>query len=998
LNDNFCHLHAHSEYSSLDGFGQIKKIVQKVKELGQPAIAITDHGNLNGAYKFYKECKENKIKPILGNEVYIVEDYKKEAYSSKKLYHLVILAKNKDGWENLLKLHKISYSNFYYKPRIDINDLILHKEGLIILSGCQGGILSKNILNRELKKAEELLRILSKEFNDDFYIELMDHGLETQKELNHILISLSKKYNIKTVVTNDCHYVEKDDSIYQDYLLCDQLKTTIHEERKIKFETNEFYIKSRKEMPFGDKEKDTTLEIADKCNVEIKFKRFLLPRIMNQEEKIIKLISEGIKKRNIPDSYLERLREEYRVIKEANLIGYFLTVHDYIKYAKDNGILVGPGRGSVGGCLLGYVLEIHDIDPIKHKLLFSRFYNEGRKKSLPDIDIDFPENKINIIREYVKEKYGKERVSHIGTYTYLHPKSSLKLVCRVLGVDFKTANEYSRIIEDEKATEDLKKTSESFKDIEHKSREFENLAMHSSIHAAGIIISPTNLENIIPLRINKETDTYVSNWDMKDIEAIGLVKYDFLSLNTLDVIQDTLDAANIKIEDISHEDAETFKTINTTKNVGLFQLSSDGISKIANEIAVSSIDDIAIIVALYRPGPIQCGLHTEYINRKNGAKDVEYDHPLLEKVLDDTYGVFVYQEQLIKAVMILANFSETDADLLRKAMGKKIESLMAEQEEKFINGCKENKIKESTIKLIWNKIKESASYNFNKSHAVSYAYITYYTAYLKTHYPCEFMAALLNNNHSKSDKLATYLKECKNLGIKVVPPSVVNGDYSFIAKNNTIIFGIKGIGGIGSKTAEKMFENKYDSFESFCYKFKPSSDVLVALSESGAFDEFGYKRNQIIQYSKAISDQIKKNRKNTNPKAKTLFKKELTLNIPDIEELPEEILASKEYSRLNVYLVYNPLNGGELETPEKLEGEIFIEGYLTDIKEHLTKKKKTMAFLSISTNLGQIEALMFPKTYTNNKYIRKNTYIAIEGRYEDKLLIKNIWEKKNVNR
>lgn len=992
MKDKFCNLHNHSEYSSLDGFSQIDKIAEKVKSLGQDAVAITDHGNIDGAYKFYKTCKKNEIKPILGIEAYLTKQYDE----NRPPYHITLLAKDINGWKNILKLFKISHLNFYYKPRISFQDLFKYKDGIICLSGCPQGIISKHIIKQEISISKENTELFKKEFGDNFYIEIMDHNIDFQKELNYNLRCIAKEYNIKTVCTNDSHYTEKEHHTFQEYLMCDNLKQTINSNKKISLQTQEFYIKHSSEINATIEEKETTIEIADKCNVLLENNDFLLLHTEEEESKLIQLIDFGLDKYKLRnnDEYIKRLREEYSVIREANLIGYFLAVQDYIKYARDNNILVGPGRGSVGGSLLAYLIGIHNVDPIQHKLLFSRFYNHGRSKSLPDIDVDFPENKIHLVREYIKNKYGKEKVAHIGTNNYLQEKSAVKLICRVLGVDFKTANEYSDIVEDEKNKAKLYEKSQAFKDIVDKSKEFIGLAVHNSIHAAGIVISPINLEEIIPLRFNKDTETYISAWDMKDIEELGLIKFDFLSLNTLDVIEDTLSKVGIKIENIPTNDSKTFNLINTGFTSGIFQLSSDGISKVATEMKVSSIDDIAVVVALYRPGPINSGLHKKYIDRKHGKEPIQYSHPLLEKILNDTYGIFVYQEQIIQATMLLANFSETDADYLRKAIGKKITELMNDQEYKFIDGCIKNGIDKELAKTIWKEIQEFAEYSFNRAHSVEYGYITYYTAYLKANYPEEFMASLLNNNFKKSDKLNLYLKECKKMGIEVTTPSVINGDYDFIVKDKKIIFGLKGINGIGEKTAKEIINCDYENFEDFCIKSRLSSDILTALTEAGALDEFNYNRNTILQSVKNISNIIKKNKK-TNKKAKLLFDSKLNFGIVELKELPNEILASKEFSRLNTYIKYNPLKDIELATPEELVGEIFIEGYITDIKEHLTKNKATMAFLNLATNLGQKEAILFPKMYTYFKdSIKKNMFVAIVGFCEEeKIICKKIWKK-----
>jgi len=995
--DNFCNLHGHSDYSSLDGFSRIPKLIEAVKKNNQAAIALTDHGSLGGIYKFYQECRKNDVNPILGIEAYAVVDYAK----SSSIYHLTILAENNTGWENILKLFSISHKNFYYKPRMSFEDLFKHKEGIIVLSGCPSGPIAREIRNGNFISAEDNLRALACNLKGSFYIEVMDHGLEFQKSINKGLREYAKKHGIPIVATNDYHYCNKEDAPFQDYLVCDQLKQTIHEQRKIKLDVDEFYVKKREEMVgFSKEELDNTIVIANRCDVRLENKGWLFPEADRDKENFITKINKGVDKLGLRDNeeYIERINTEYKIIDEANLTGYFLVVEDYIKWAREQNILVGPGRGSVGGCLIGYLLGIHTIDPIKHKLLFSRFYNAGRKDSLPDVDTDFPENKRDLVKQYVRDKYGDGKVSEIGTYTFLHEKSALKLICRVLGVDFKTSNYYSNIIEDEKQTAALCETDEQFRGIVEKAKNFHGQAMYSSIHAAGMIISPKELNSLIPLRLDDTNGMNVSCWDMKDIEEVGLIKFDFLSLNTLDVIQDTLDQIQISLDDIQMQDEKAFNLINTTTNVGIFQLSSDGISMLANEMAVESIDDIAVVVALYRPGPMMSGLHKKYIKRKNGDSPVVYAHPLLEQALDDTYGLFVYQEQIIHAVMILGNFSEIDADLLRKAIGKKIPKLMKEQKAKFMKGCQKNKISKDLSKSIWAEIEEFAGYSFNRAHSVGYAYITYYTAYLKAHYPSEYMAAILNNNYDKTEKLAKYLKECYRMGIEVVPPSVTNGSYNFIAKDGKIIFGLKGIKGIGEKTAKEVFKRRYADFEDFCFSFCPNTATLVSLAEAGAFDEFGFKRNQIIESAEILSDIIKKKKKKTNPKAMMLFDSKPKIHVLDVEELPNKELASREYDRLNTYLVYNPLKGVDLACPDSLEPgtTVFLEGFLMRIKEHVTKKKETMAFFEIATTLGQIEVLVFPKLWRDvNKEISVNMYVAIEGKFEDKLLATHIWKKKD---
>ncbi len=997
---NFCHLHGHSEYSALDGFSKIIEIPKRAKELNQNSIALTDHGSLSGIYKFYKACKEEKIKPILGIEGYLCDDVKKKG----DIYHIVLLSKNEEGWRNILKLFRISHENIYYKPRIDFDILNKYKNGIICLSACLHGIIARPILKGNMELAIKNTGIMKSMFKDDFYIEIMDHGIEEQKYINANLREISNKYEIKRVATVDYHYVYKEDAPLQDILLCDQMKSTIDNPKRMRMKTEEFYIKHRDEIPAEKEELDNTLEVEEKCNTSIRKHNYLLLNIEDHNDMLMNEINNGLKERNLIENgeiipiYKERLREEWKVIIESNLSTYLLTVSDYVRYAKNNNILVGPGRGSVGGCLIAYLLGIHDIDPIKHKLLFSRFYNPGRKSSLPDIDIDFPLNKIDQIIKYITDKYEYEKVSHIGTNTFLEMKGALKLICRCLGVGFDIANQYSKILDSPEETFIKEKEDSNFKSLYDKAKKFHKLAMYQSIHAAGIIISPINLEKLVPLRYNND-NSLVSCWDMKDIEDIGLIKYDILHLNTLDSIAETIEKIGIKIKDIPLDDPKTFQLINNTNNVGVFQLSSVGISKLANQLKVESIDDIAVVVALYRPGPLASNFHNMYIKRKFGEEPVTYIHEKLEPILKSTYGILIYQEQITAIGQHVAGFSETEADSLRKAVGKKIPELMKKQEKPFKEGCLNNGLDKKSVDTLWEQIKEFAEYSFNRSHSVAYAYITYYTAYLKAHYTINFMCSLLNNNFRKPDKLSIYLKECSKLDIQVVTPSV-NGESDFSIKNNKIIFGLKGVKGLGDKTTNDIVEIKnskknklFEDFDDFCFSCHPSSDILIDLTEAGAFDEFKYNRNEIISSIQIISEQLKKDNKKSS-KTKSLFKVNKNINIQKLEELPEDILADKEYDRLGVYIKYNPLNKKDLEnyTPEELTESISIGGYLREISNKYTKTNKLMGVGNLVTLYGEIEVLFFPSLYEKNKnIIRKGNYIVVEGQYDNKILARKVW-------
>jgi len=971
-------LHGHSEYSSLDGFCKVSEIPLRAKELNQSAIALTDHGNLNGIYKFYKACKKNDIKPILGEEFYLCDDVSKKNF----IYHITLLAKNYDGWKNLLSLHKISFQNIYYKPRIDLKSLKEHSQGLICLSGCLRGMLPQAILKSSIP--EESLGYFTSVFKDDFYVEIMNHGLKDQQRVNSVLRELCDKYKLKKVVTNDYHYLRQEDHELQDILLCDQIKSTLDDPKRLKLSTPEFYIKSQEDLiNIEQDEIDNTELIAGQCKVTLKKHDFLIPESEDAQDIFVSQITQGIKDRfgELPENYTQRLRTEYEVITKANLIPYFLIVSDYVNWAKSKGILVGTGRGSVGGCLIAYLLNIHDLDPIKHNLLFSRFYNPGRKNSLPDIDVDFPLKHIDSIINYLISKYGKDNVANIGTYTSLDIKGAIKLLCRTMGIDFETSNKFSKYLDSPEETKLECAKNSLFKDLYEKAQSFLNLIMYSSIHAAGIVISSKSLDSMIPIRF--VGDRQVSSWAMDDIEEIGLVKYDILHLNTLDIIEDVLLSQGLKIKDIPLDDKQTFDLINYTNNVGIFQLSSMGISSLANQMKVESIDDISLVVALYRPGPISSNFHNIYINRKFNREPVTYLHPKLEPILKSTLGVLIYQEQIIAICQQLGGFSEIEADSVRKAMGKKIPELMKKYEKLFIEGCDKNQIDKGIAQKIWSQMDEFAGYGFNLSHSTAYAYITYYTSYLKSHYPVEFMTSLLNNNFGNQEKLSLYLKECKRLKIEVIPPSV-NGNCDFSIKDDKIIFGLKGVKGMGEKTGLEIVKQKYSTFTEFCIKVRPSSDIIVTLAEAGAFDEFDLNRNLFIDSALDISQQIK-NIPKESIKVRTLFKIEHKIILKDKDELDFYDLAEREYNRLGVYLRYNPLETKDISdfTPERLSNYIAIGGFLHTIEEKITKKGQKMGIGKFMTELGEMEVIFFPKTYLEKRnLIRPNNFLNLQGKYD----------------
>lgn len=996
--DKFCHLHGHGEYSSLDGACKIPELVKRVAEIEQSAIALTDHGNINGAYKFYSTCKKNGIKPILGAELYMCEDVAQKSKNN----HITILCQNQTGWNNLVQLNKIASQQVYYKPRVDFNNLREYSEGLICLSGCLAGICSRNIVQGYPEKAKKHIEHFLDIFGDRFFIEIMDHGIEDQHIANQALRAFAQEYNIKRVGTNDFHYINREDAELQDILLCDQIKADIDDPNRMKMSCDEFYIKTREEMNIEPEEADMTLEIADMCDVNFERKRFFLPSKRTDYSSLLKLVQKGIEDKKIGKDlyesiYAPRLRLELKVIKDAGLMGYFLTVADYVGYARAQNILVGPGRGSVGGCLVAYLLGIHDIDPIKYDLLFSRFYNEGRKGSLPDIDIDFPEKSVNKIIDYVSNKYGKEHVAHIGTYMRLGLKGAIKLVCRVIKrngeiIPQSMANFYSDTVEDPGATDLLEVKDPFFKKVLAKARKFVNLATHQSIHAAGIIIADCPIKDVAPIIWDKKSETYLTAWDMRDIEDMGLVKFDFLSLTTLDVIQDVLKAMGIELNSIPFNDKEVFKLISTTDNVGVFQLSSGGISQLANLMMPRNIEDIAVIVALFRPGPLGSGLHMKYVKRRFGEEPIEYLHEKLKPILKDTYGLMVYQEQVIRICMDLAGFSEVEADSIRKGIGKKIPEILEKLENQFIEGCVKNDVDESIAKILWDQIEEFCGYSFNRSHAVAYATITYYTAYLKAHYPVEFMIATMNNSYSEREKLEKYLKDCVKMGIEILPPSINKSTSGFSSSDGKILFGLKAITGVGETKANEIIMYNYSDYNDFVFSARPPKDTLEALIEAGYFDDMGYNRNQLLKTVDDLIPLLKKKHKH-NPKARTLFDTKPKIDIPDVKEMKTTQLAAKEFDRLNMFIVFNPIEGRDMFFPLDLIGKFKVDIFLQSCKTIITKRtKSTMAIGNALTSNGIYEILFFPKMYKDNQArIKQGNILRIHAEFkEGKFVAKGI--------
>ncbi|MBP2633861.1 MAG: polymerase alpha subunit, partial [Firmicutes bacterium] len=783
--EQFVHLHVHTEYSLLDGASRIEELTQKAKELNMPAIAITDHGSMYGVIDFYKSAKKNGIKPIIGCEVYLAPKsrFDRMAIDGETYYHLILLAENQTGYQNLIKMVSLAYSEgFYYKPRVDKELLREYSEGIICLSACIAGDVPSAIIRDDNNRAEELVKEYIDIFGKEhFFIEIQDHGIPEEKKANLILVELAKKYDVGLVATNDLHYINKSDSEFHDVLLCIQMGKTVDDENRMKFPNDQFYLKSAQEMKqlFHAYEGaiENTVKIAERCNVEFTFGHLHLPTFPVPEGISDVAYLRQLCEQNLPRRYVqitqiirERLDYELAVIKKMGYDSYFLIVWDFIKYARENNIAVGPGRGSAAGSIVAYLLSITDIDPLKYDLLFERFLNPERV-TMPDIDIDFCYVKREKVIEYVVERYGKERVAQIITFGTMAAKGAIRDVGRALNMAYSEVDRVAKMIPNElgitlakalKHNQELQNVYNEeppVKKLIDLAMQVEGLPRHASTHAAGVVIARNPLTSYVPVQTSSDGFA-VTQYDKDRVEELGLLKMDFLGLRTLTVISDALElikdsrGITVDMEAIDLEDEKAAKMLASGDTGGVFQMESGGMTNLVKELRPEGFADLIPLVALYRPGPLGSGMVADFINGRHGKKEVTYMHPLLEPILKETFGVILYQEQVMKIVQVLAGFSLGQADLLRRAMGKKKHSILAAQKENFLNGAKTNNIDIELAKEIFDLLAHFADYGFNKSHSAAYALVAYQTAYLKAHYPQEFMAAMLSSVMATNDKIS----------------------------------------------------------------------------------------------------------------------------------------------------------------------------------------------------------------------------------------------------
>jgi len=1063
---DFVHLHVHTEYSLLDGANRIKDLIKRTVELGMKSIAITDHGVMYGVVDFYKEAVKNGVKPILGCEVYTARRtrHDKQSGPDSDQGHLILLAKDELGYKNLMKLVSIGFTEgFYYKPRVDMEVLEKYSEGLIALSACLGGDIPRAIMNNDYSGAKNMALRFNEIFGrDNFYLELQINGIEEQNLVNQNIIKISRETGIPLIATNDAHYLRREDARAHEILLCIQTGKSINDEDRMKFSTEEFYIKSPEEMCDMFKSipeaLENTIKVAERCNVELDFNKlhlpeFKVPQDRDAYEYFKDICFEGLFRRygsTCGQDKKDRLEYELSVIRQMGYVDYFLIVWDFIKYARDNGIIVGPGRGSAAGSLVAYCLGITNIDPLKYNLLFERFLNPERI-SMPDIDIDFCFERRQEVIDYVVRKYGADRVAQIITFGTMAARAAIRDVGRALDIPYNEVDLIAKMIpfqlgmNIDKALElnpELKKRYEDdavIGELIDTARLLEGMPRHASTHAAGVVISKEPIMEYVPLQKNE--DSITTQFTMGLLEELGLLKMDFLGLRTLTVIRDTLEMVKenhgtiIDFDSMGMDDSAVFRLISEGKTAGVFQLESAGMTQFMKELQPTSLEDIIAGISLYRPGPMD--QIPRYIENKRTPQRVKYHHHLLEKILNVTYGCMVYQEQVMQIVRDLAGYSMGRSDLVRRAMSKKKMSVMEQERQNFIygitdsegnivvNGAVRNGVDEKTANLIFDEMMDFASYAFNKSHAAAYAVIAYQTAWLKCHYPIEFMAAMMNSFLGSSDKISAYVYECKGMNIPVLPPDINESHIKFTVLNGKIRFGLAAVKNVGESAVREIIDERngnghFEGFRDFCERID-GRDVnkrcVESLIRSGAFDSLGVYRSRLMAVYEKMLDGIQQVRKRNMEGQLSLFeiaadKNQLKLrneDYPDIKEFPVKVLLSMEKEMLGVYISGHPLSEFEKEIAQEVtlfssDLDISIEengadssmdhikgitdgmpvvvgGIITGKKTKTTKSNKLMAFVTLEDIYGSMEVIVFPSTLEKyDRLIADENIVLVNGR------------------
>ena len=1021
---SFVHLHVHTQYSLLDGASRIPELVKRAKALGQSALAITDHGVMYGVIDFYRACKAEGIKPILGMETYVTKGKYDAVETKERDYaHLILLAKNQLGYQNLMLLSSEAFIHgFYYKPRIDYDLLRRHHEGLICLSACLAGDIPQALLRGEDARAYEIAKMLHETFGDDFYIELQNHGIPEQKEVLPKLRQLAKALGIKTVATNDIHYVKKEDADAQDVLLCIQTQRFVDETDRMRMETDEFYLKSYDEMaealPDDVEALDCTNEIADKCNVEIQFgvrrlPHFTAPNGMDNDAFLRQLCDEGMKRKmpNAGKEAKDRLKYELSIIERMGFVDYYLIVWDFIHYAKTHDIMVGPGRGSGAASLAAYFLDITDVDPLKYNLLFERFLNPERV-SMPDFDVDFCYERRQEVIDYVGEKYGEGHVAQIITFGTMAAKAVVRDVARVLRVPYADADRLAKLIpnvlkitlsEAIQMNAELKAlydSDETMRRVLDLSMKLEGLPRHSSTHAAGVVISGVPLNTVVPLTSNEGALT--TQFPMTTLEELGLLKMDFLGLRTLTIIRDALQFIRQEgktVPDFSKNDFDdpaVWRMIASGDTDAVFQLESGGMRQFMSQLKPDCFEDLIAGISLYRPGPME--QIPRYIRGKHEG-NIEYAHPLMEPILKNTYGCMVYQEQVMEIVRTLAGYSYGRSDLVRRAMSKKKHDVMAKERTFFVYGTEgvdgaiKRGVPEDVANHIFDEMMDFASYAFNKAHAACYAVVAYRTAYLKCYYPTELFAATINGYRQNTDSVAAYVYDARRLGIKVLPPDVNRSMALFNVENNAIRFGLSSVRNVSESVMQNVVRDRtqngpFKSFEDFVNRTHGlNRRMLEGLICAGCFDEMGYTRSSLLEICAQALDAAQRAQKTRESGQLSLFdlsddtelSSQAGIKIPEVKELPHGVLLAKEREATGLYLSGHPLDAytSALErlpytVAELSEADgtgaitddmpVTVGGMLTACKQRPTKSGSGLIGLAVlEGHSGSVELMLFPK-------------------------------------
>lgn len=1081
----FTHLHVHTEYSLLDGFCRIKELPKLVKEMGMDSIAITDHGNMFGEVEFYKACKKEGIKPILGCEVYLTKGsrFGRDPINDRERFHLILLAENDLGYKNLMKL--VSFANtegFYYKPRVDFELLEKYHEGIIATSACIAGIIPKMINADDFRSAREYIeKFISIFGKDNFFMELQDHGIPEEKNVNPHLINLAKEYGLGIIATNDSHYLRQDDAEAHDTLLCVQTGARIDEENRMRFYNDQFYLKSPEEMQelfsYCPEALENTKKIAERCNVELEFGNYHLPKYqipggLSSKEYLRKLCIEGLNRKyadkkfdSMRDDLMDRLDYELNVIDNMGFNDYFLIVWDFINYSRNNGIPVGPGRGSAAGSIVSYSLDITQVDPIKYALIFERFLNSQRV-TMPDIDIDFCyENRHKAI-EYVTKKYGKDCVSQIITFGTMKPKMALKDIARAMNISFEESNRIAKMIPDDAKTiemaleknpelKDLYDSDSTIKSLIEYVKKLQGMPRHASTHAAGVIISDRPVSDYVPLYLNR--DSVAAQFNMITVEELGLLKMDFLGLKNLTVIKHTIEnvkhsrGIDIDLDSLTLDDPKVYQTISNGDTIGVFQLASPGMQRFMQQLKPTTFEYIIAGISLYRPGPMD--MIPQYIENKHHPEKITYLHPSLEPILNVTYGIIIYQEQVMQIVRELGGFSMSRSDNIRKAMGKKKHEIIAREREVFVNGnekafksgkdkesvhgCVEAGIDRKIANEIYDLMEKFASYGFNKSHAAAYGIIAYQTAYLKTYFLPEFMAALITTFITSDDRML-YMNHLREKGIEMLPPDVNRSYARFSVDGGKVRFGLLALKGLGEGAIEEIVKTReekgdFTSFTDFVNKMEFDSlnkKGVEALILSGAFDTLGNNRRELYSIYESLMNETMRQRKNTIVGQGSLFdmlsteeQTMLEIKIPTMPEFDEKeklqfekdvigiyisghplqsyIEELKKYTSMNAYEFhekYSPKQKDEDEEdsfdkpadpePEQpkqtrkkgRQDNVTLGGIVTDAKILYTKNNQQMAFLSVEDLTGEFDVVVFPKQFEKFRHmLEKDSLLVIKG-------------------